>query len=145
MESPGQNQPGISLIELMVAITILLILAGLSPLDLSDLWNRHQLNTAVGDFRGQLEFYRMKSILERSTYRIKLNHPFLDRFLKVGNSWQLRERYRLPAYATYTFSQYIYFHDSGFTSPKSIIISVGPFREKIIININGRIRTQKLI
>lgn len=140
-----QIQPGLSLIESMVAITILLILAGLSPLNLSDMWNRHQLNTAVSDVRGQLEFYRMKSILEKSTCRIKLNPPFMERFIKVGSNWKLDERYRLADHATYTFSHYIYFYDSGFTSPKSIIISVGSFRGKIVININGRIRIQKLI
>lgn len=138
------GESGLSLIEVMIALCIISVLMGIGTLRLNPLWKKHQLNTAVNEFVGKVQFFRMKAILEKSTCQLKMNGDTLFHRSRVDSSWSEWTEQSLAEEISYTMTGVLSFYDKGFASPKSIVLKGDNYSRKVIININGRARTSEI-
>jgi len=139
-----KKSPGLTLIELMVAICIVSILAAFATVSFKPLWDKHRLRLAVGDMNGFVQLLRMKAILKKSTFQMKLVDDDLYFRKKNEESWDKWSKRELRESTQYSMTGTSSFYGKGFASPKTITLTVNNYRQKIIININGRTRTSKI-
>ncbi|MCP4754334.1 MAG: hypothetical protein GY866_25905 [Proteobacteria bacterium] len=135
---------GLSLFEIMVAICIVSIVTGLATVSLRPLWEKHELRLAVDDLTGRIQLLRMKAILEKSTYQMKIEGPQLFYRRKIADRWDPWTNHRLKERIRYSMSGSSYFSGKGFATPKTITLTNNDYNRKIIININGRSRTSEI-
>jgi type II secretion system protein H len=143
-QKSSKNSQGFSLVEILVAIVVLSIVTGLAVVSLGPMWQKHLLKQATGQMIGQIQTYRMKAILERRTYQIKISGQALSHRYKTGLDWSSWEQTVFTESIKISMSGTSYFYSKGFASPKTITVMQGVYHQKIIININGRARTSEI-
>lgn len=135
---------GITLFELITVVCLITIISGMGLLSFEPLWKKHQLEAASKDFKGKIQLYRMKAILENSTYQLQLNNNVLYIRKKKGESWSNWEKSILSDQIDYGVTGNIFFYQKGFASPKTLTLGSGAYNKKLILNINGRVRESKI-
>ncbi len=88
----------------------------------------------------QIQVCRMKAVVEQKTYQIKIAGQVLFRRYKSGMDWSDWETYRFSGPARVSMSGTSHFYSKGFASPKTITVIHDNYRQKVVININGRAR-----
>ena len=131
---------GISLLEVLIALLIITIITGLAAVSIGPFWKKHQLQHATGHLLEQIQVCRMKAIVEQKTYQIKITGQTLYRRSKTGMDWSNWEAHQLDGPSHVSMKGTSYFYSKGFASPKTITVIHDEYRQKIIININGRAR-----
>lgn len=131
---------GYSLIEVLVALAVVTIVAGMAAVSLGPYWQKHQLRQMSGRLLEQIQVCRMKAIVERKTCQLTADGQVLLRRCRLGIDWSEWEKYRFSGPAEMTMSGSGYFTAKGFATPKSIVVQHDGYRQKIVININGRAR-----
>lgn len=132
------RRKGFSIIEVMITVSLLAVLAGVATTTFPSLLEKHRLSLAVKEFVGQLNLKRSRSILENKSYQLKISNHFLETY----HNSVLVQSYALPREFTYVLSGSIYFHGKGIASPKTTVILSPTYSHKVVININGRIRSE---
>jgi hypothetical protein len=127
-----------------VAIVVLSIVTGLAVVSLGPMWQKHLLRQATGQMMEQIQTCRMKAILERRTYQIKISGQVLSQRHKMGLDWSGWKPYTFADPVKLSMSGTSYFYSKGFASPKTIKVAQGDYQQKIIININGRARVSEI-
>ncbi|MBU3917870.1 prepilin-type N-terminal cleavage/methylation domain-containing protein [bacterium] len=135
---------GFSLIELLVVICIISIMTGFAAVSLEPLWKKHELRLAVTDLKGQIQILRTKAILQQKTYQIKFSGPDLFFRRNNGNQWENWTRRELNAQVQFSMSGTCQFYSKGFASPKTIELAHNNYKQNLIVNINGRVRTSEI-
>jgi len=138
------ERAGLSLIEVMIALCIVSVLMGIGSFTLHPLWKKHQLNTAVNSFISDIQLMRMKAILEKRTFQMKISGGVLFYHSMEEVTWSQWNERQLDKEVTYSMSGVTSFYDKGFASPKTIILKGNEYSRKVIININGRTRTSEI-
>lgn len=133
-------QEGFSLFEILIALVVLTVITGMAAVSLGPYWQKHQLRQTTADLVEQIQICRMKAIVEQKTYQIKTAGQMLFRRNMSGVDWSDWERYRVRGPARISMGGTSSFYSKGFASPKTIMVIHDGFRQKIIININGRAR-----
>ena len=136
------NSQGLSLIELLVTICLISIIVGIAGVSFQSFWANEQLRTASDELIQQLRLARMKSILENRSYQIKLEEHVLKIRYNQNNSWQNWSDFRINSDIIYQLSGKISFSGKGFASPKTVYLTKNDQTKKVIVNINGRIRSE---
>ncbi len=108
------------------------------------MWQKHLLKQATGQMLGQIQTCRMKAILERRTYQIKIAGQVLSHRHKTGLDWSSWEQTMFADPIKLSMNGTSYFYSKGFASPKTITVVQGDYHQKIIININGRARLSEI-
>lgn len=138
------GRKGISLIETLITIAIISVIAGISTVSLNQLGAKQTLHSASDELIHQLQLLRLKAILEKKTYQAKFqSHLFFHR-KKEKAEWSEWTSYPLANHVNFSLSSTINFSEKGFTSPRTITISNQDIKQKVIININGRIRKSEI-
>jgi len=127
-----------------VAIVVLSIVTGLAVVSLGPMWQKHLLKQATGQMMGQIQTYRMKAILERRTYQIKIAGQVLSHRYKTSLDWSSWEQTMFADPIKLLMNGTSSFYSKGFASPKTITVVQGDYHQKIIININGRARLSEI-
>lgn len=140
MNGSDPFQKGFSLFEVLIALAILTIVTGMAMVSLGPLWQKHQLKQATAHLLEQIQICRMKAVVEQKTYQIKMSGQQFYRRYKSGVDWSEWEHFRFDSPAQMSMSGTSYFYSKGFASPKTITLIHDDYRQKIIININGRAR-----
>lgn len=135
---------GLSLLEVMVAVVLISILAGMASISLQPLWKKHTLNKASKSLAGQIQLLRLRSILEDRTYQAKIAGSHFMFRAKEGNSWNEWQQKTLPYAVQFKHSGSLYFYSKGFASPKTITLGSEAFKKTVVININGRVRESEI-
>ncbi len=138
------KQKGVSLLELMVAVSIISIISSISYVSLRPLWNKQALYSAVLDLENSIQFFRMKAIIENSTIEMKLDPSCLNYRQKRENQWEGWRKRQLERSVFYSASGSIYFSGNGFASPRTLTLKSNDYSQQLIININGRIRKSEI-
>ena len=138
------NSSGVSLVEIMLVISIAGILTSFGTISFSPLWNKQQLNNATNDLKGRIQVLRMEAILKSKSFRMSVNEPQLIVESKEVGTWSFDRKIALNPDVTISYSGYLYFHNRGFMSPKTIKIKRGEYCKSIVVNINGRIRESEV-
>ena len=134
-------QKGLSLLEVLFALVILAALARIASPGLTVLQQKHKLSLAVRDLNSRFQLFRMKAILEKSTYQIRLTGNQLDyRHKKEDTSWSDWNHVSLDLAIDYSMNKWINFSSKGFASPKTVYLKYGDFSQDMVVNINGGIR-----
>ncbi len=144
MNSPSKEirSKGLSLIELLITICLISIITGIATVSYESFWIKEQLRSASDELVQQIQLARMKSVLENRSYQIRLEQHILSTFHYQNNQWELWSNFQLNPTIIYQFSGTINFSAKGFASPKSIYLTKNDFTKKVVININGRIRSE---
>lgn len=119
-------------------------MAGMVSVSLRPLWGKHQLRLGVKELIGQIQLLRMKAILEKCSYQIRIANSRLSYRKKKQNQWESWKNFKLKDDIEYTMKGNVYFYSKGFASPKTITLRHDKYSQKIIVNINGRARTSKV-
>jgi type II secretion system protein H len=138
-------QNGLTVFELIAVICIIGILTSLSFVFFKPLWEKHQIQQAADEIENQIQLLRMKAILENNTYEMKLTNQIIEYRKRNSSHWEDWRKYVLKKTMNYSMPGSIYFDSKGFTSPKTITISLKNRFQQIIININGRVRKSEII
>lgn len=128
----------------MVAIVVLSIVTGLAAVSLGPLWQKHLLKQTTGQMMGQIQACRMKAIIEKRTYQMTIAGQVLSHRHRTGLDWSDWQQYSFAEPVRLSMNGSSYFYSKGFASPKTITVSHGDYRQKIIININGRARVSEI-
>ncbi len=139
-----KQQEGLSLIEIMIAICLVSIIAGLATVSLEPLWKKHQLRLAVSNMTGTIQLFRMKAIIEKRTFQLKIENRRLYYRGRLTDQWESWSNWDLYTQVEYSMSGTTSFYSKGFASPKTITVTRNEFHQKIIININGKTRTSEI-
>jgi hypothetical protein len=108
------------------------------------MWQKHLLKQTTGQMMGQIQTYRMKAILERRTYQMKIAGQVLSHRYKTGLDWSGWEQTMFAEPSKLSMNGTSSFYSKGFASPKTITAVQGDYHQKIIININGRARFSEI-
>lgn len=135
---------GFSLLEVLISLVIITIITGLAAVTLGPYWQKHQLKQATSELMEQIQICRTKAIIEQKTYQMKITGEMLFRRYKSGTDWSNWEQTRLSSPAHVSMSGTSYFYSKGFASPKTITVSHYDYKQKVVININGRARFSEI-
>jgi len=139
------RERGVSLMELLAVVCILGVISAFGLVSFKPLWQKNTLQTAARELESRMQFLRMRAILENSTIEMKISGHYLVYRKKEGTAWWDWKKHRLDDRIQYRIAGSIYFDQKGFTTPKTITLNLNQLTQKIIININGRIRTSEII
>ena len=135
---------GLTLIELLVTICIVSILTALTTVSFKPLWDKHRLSLAARETTDIIQLLRMKAIIKKRTFQLKLvDNDFYYR-QKKDQGWEAWLKKEMNDVARYSMKGTSSFYSKGFASPKTITLNVNNYHQKIIININGRTRTTEI-
>jgi len=144
LESSRRSCLGFSLVEVLATLVIISLITGIAAVSFGPLRQKHNLSLATEDLVRQFRLLRIKAILDKTTYQAKINNQVLHYRLKLGNRWEDWQTYQLSNQIQYNMSGTSRFYEKGFVSPKTVTLSDGEYRQQLIVNINGRIRTSEL-
>ena len=135
---------GFSLMEMMVTLCLIAIVSGIAVVSLEPAWKKQRLKYASEDLRQRLQTLRLKSIVGEQTYQARIQDRclFYRRYQK--EDWSEWERITLNPSVNYSMNGTESFYSKGFASPKTIRLSNDRFNQRIVININGRIRVEQI-
>ena len=138
------GRKGISLIETLITIVIISVIAGISTVSFNQLTSKQALHSASDELIHQLQILRLKAILQKKLYQAKFqSHLFYQRN-KEKTEWSEWKSYPLANRVIFSLSSPITFSAKGFTSPRTITLSNQDIKQKVIINLNGRIRKSEI-
>ncbi len=138
----GFRTQGLSLIELLITLCIISIVAGVSAVSYQTLWTKEQVESATHDLIQQLQLTRIRSILENRSYRLSIEDQQLIIEYLQNDQWVLTSAFHLNTAIYYQVTGNISFSAKGFASPKTLMLHYDGVSKKVVININGRIRTE---
>ena len=127
----------------MITVGLIALLTGFATLSVNPLWNRQQLDNATTDLVHRVELMRISAITERRTIQIQITQNIFSHRKKTDNGWTAWTHYNLSNSVAFKLIGTLSFYDRGFASPRTITLTRETFSQKIIININGRIRVEK--
>lgn len=130
--------------EMMIVISIISIIAGMSVLYLGPAYQKHNLRLASEELRQHIKVLRMKSIISKTTYQVRVSAWTLFFRAKTDHDWGDWESISLNNTVDYSMKGTTYLSSKGFASPKTILISIQKYRQKLVININGRARISQI-
>ena len=133
---------GISLIEILVSICLVSIIMGLATVAYRPLWTKEELRSAADELIQQIQLARLKSILENRSYQLAADQRILTTFYYQNGQWYEGARFQLNETIDYQLSGRIHFSAKGFASPKTIYLNKHNYTKKVIVNLNGRIRSE---
>lgn len=130
------------MLEVLVVICLIFAITGLAALSYRPFWEKEQLRTAASDLIRQIQLARMKAILENRSYRLVVDQGKLKTFRYENGEWREWSSYRLVETVDYQMRGGMHFSGKGFASPKTIRLNKDELKKKVIVNINGRIRSE---
>jgi len=120
------------------------MLTAFATVSFKPLWDKHRLGLAIQETTDFIQLLRMKAIIKKSTFQMKLVDSDLYYRGKKDQGWDNWMKKELTDVASYSMKGTSSFYKKGFASPKTITLKVNDYRQKIIININGRTRSSEI-
>ena len=143
-DQPKPPYRGLTLVELLVTICIVSMLTAFATVSFKPLWDKHRLGLAIRETTDFIQLLRMKAIIKKCTFQMKLVDNDLYYREKMDQGWDIWVKKELTDIASYSMKGSSSFYSKGFASPKTITLKVNDYRQKIIININGRTRSSEI-
>lgn len=138
----SRNKDGFSLIEVMIVISIIAIIFGITGAWGKKLWERNKLNLATEILSSHIRKYRDQAIIKNRNWQIKITNDRLFFRKKKGTTWTNWYWLELEPNITYAMKGNLTLSNNGFATPKTIKITNGEETKTIVVNLNGRIRTE---
>ena len=135
---------GFSLMEIMVALCVVVIVAGISVVSLNPAWQKRRLGFATEELRQRFQTLRLKSIMAKRDHQAIIQDKYVFFRHRENEDWSDWEKTALNPTIKYSMKGTESFYSKGFASPKTITLTNGEYSQKIIININGRIRVSEI-
>ncbi len=157
------NNRGVTLVELMSCVAILSVLTVFAVPNFSDWATKANLNSSVAELVSNLHQAKIKAIMENSfvvfTYEEDSYEGFSDNGVGGGKKgdWVRQETepvlfsFKLPdtiridtALSTFTSSRTRFGRTPGMKAGSVVLVANNGRRERVIVNILGRIRIEQL-
>lgn len=133
-----------TVIELMAVVCIVGILSAAAMVSFKPMLEKHRLSLSTQNLEGILQSYRMKAILQNTTYEIRIGGEYLLSRRQQDEHWEEWRKHQFLTEASVDFSGSVYIDGKGFMTPKTIHLRYGKSDQYLVININGRMRRSEL-
>ncbi len=142
---------GFTIFEVLITLALVSIISGVTALEFSPMWSKHQLRIATRDLSQRLQIERVRAILTQIPHQIEIQSTFfLSR--QEGGKWQIED---LPSGISYFRSKVttpcllttspkairITYNGAGTSNGITLCLMKDRWYRKIILNSYGRIRT----
>jgi len=137
---------GFSLIELLVAVSLLAVFIGIMSYSFLNLSPKYKLKRAVWEIHSRMNFARYKAIFDGTKIRITFNDYsyFLEKYDESQNKWQPGQKYFLDGVTVQANNTPTFYPGGTVSNLASIYVFNSWGKYKITLAISGRIKITEI-
>ncbi len=140
------NRRGFTLIETLLALSMLAAMTYLASFSLMGLTDKYRLEKAVWNVRAVLSSARAKAVLDGVDYRVRFrpDHVLLERFDEEAGNWRAEASSWIEGAAIEANNSPVFTPEGMVTNLATVKVTNGWGGYKLTLAITGRIKSVRL-